>query len=212
MTSPTSSVDRCRNRRRPDTTSPSVASTRAPRRREVSRERKVGVIALAALSQANVGGSAVQVFRGAPGGFAPRDAIRTFCTASGVDQSAELSLRALPAHAQQMVMADGPAVGFNPSAILMARVRKAEQAMAGLALMAARSSPRPRPETVVAAAMGDPVAIFITQHAVDFSAENALRSLPVALQCRVLNEGPLRAANPSAVLMSRIHKAQLSAL
>eukprot|EP00439_Symbiodinium_sp_Y106_P086708 s400_g35.t1 len=67
---------------------------------------------------------------------------------------------------------------------------------------------RPRPETVAAAAAGDPVAKFCMQHAVDYSAENALRALPVELQCRILNEGPLRASNPSAVLMSRIRKAQ----
>ncbi|CAK9101895.1 2-isopropylmalate synthase [Durusdinium trenchii] len=67
---------------------------------------------------------------------------------------------------------------------------------------------RPRPETVAAAAAGDPVAKFCMQHAVDYSAENALRALPVELQCKILNEGPLRASNPSAVLMSRIRKAQ----
>ncbi|CAK9051983.1 unnamed protein product [Durusdinium trenchii] len=38
---------------------------------------------------------------------------------------------------------------------------------------------RPRPETVAAAAAGDPVAKFCMQHAVDYSAENALRALPV---------------------------------
>eukprot|EP00435_Cladocopium_sp_Y103_P034681 s3413_g9.t1 len=59
-----------------------------------------------------------------------------------------------------------------------------------------------------AAAAGDPVAKFCMQHAVDYSAENALRALPVELQCKILNEGPLRASNPSAVLMSRIRKAQ----
>ncbi|CAE7944164.1 leuA [Symbiodinium necroappetens] len=59
-----------------------------------------------------------------------------------------------------------------------------------------------------AATAGDPVAKFCMQHAVDYSAENALRALPVELQCKILNEGPLRASNPSAVLMSRIRKAQ----
>eukprot|EP00927_Polykrikos_kofoidii_P078906 TRINITY_DN75703_c0_g1_i1.p1 TRINITY_DN75703_c0_g1~~TRINITY_DN75703_c0_g1_i1.p1 ORF type:complete len:284 (-),score=32.42 TRINITY_DN75703_c0_g1_i1:171-1022(-) len=68
-----------------------------------------------------------------------------------------------------------------------------------------------RPETVAAAAAGDPIAIFVAQHGADYSAERALRALPVDLQCRVLNEGPLRATNPSAVLMSRVRRVQSAA-
>lgn len=71
--------------------------------------------------------------------------------------------------------------------------------------------PRPvRRETAQAAADGDPVAIFVCQHGCDYSSEMALRNLPVEAQCKVLNEGPpLKASNPSAVLMSRIRRAQL---
>jgi len=64
---------------------------------------------------------------------------------------------------------------------------------------------------LLAAQAGDPVAIFVTQHGADYSAERALRALPVDLQCRVLNEGPLRAQNPSAVLMSRVRRVQTQA-
>merc|ERR1712070_664921 len=66
-----------------------------------------------------------------------------------------------------------------------------------------------RPETAAAAAAGDPIAIFVTQYGADYSAERALRALPLEMQCRVLNEGPLKAStgNPSAVLMSRVRRA-----
>lgn len=113
-----------------------------------------------------------------------------------------MALHAQQFHFRQPVMAEGIMNGFNHSAMLMARN--------SMGLGALPNNVRPRPETVAAAAAGDPIAIFCTQHSVDYSAENALRALPVELQCRVLNEGPLRAQNPSAVLMSRVRKAQLS--
>lgn len=105
-------------------------------------------------------------------------------------------------------MAGGPIAGVNASAILMVRVQKAEQ-------VASSTMPpkhaQPRAGTLVAAANGDPVAMFITQYGVDSSAENALRALPVELQHRVMAEGPLRGLNASALLMSRVRKAQNSA-
>lgn len=136
-----------------------------------------------------------------------QDAVGAFCRASGVDQNSELALRALPPQLQQVVVAEGAIMGMNPSAILIARIRKVETAVP-IGSVTPPPGYRPRPETVAAAAAGDPVAIFCTQHGVDYSAENALRALPVELQCRVLNEGPLRAQNPSAVLMSRVRKSQ----
>lgn len=143
-----------------------------------------------------------------PGGFGSTgDLVAMFCTACTVDQSTETALRALPGGLQQLVMAEGPASGPNASAIVMARVQKA-----ALGPQMAVPSFRPRPETMNAAASGDPVAILCAQGCVDYSAENALRSLPVELQCRVLNEGPLRAPNPSAALMSRVRKARIEGL
>jgi len=141
-----------------------------------------------------------------PAAVGASDVIGVFCRSAGADQNSEQALRALPAHLQQAVMAEGSIAGLNPSAVLMGRIRKVENNAGASA--AAAGLHRPRPETVAAAAAGDPVAKFCMQHAVDYSAENALRALPVELQCRILNEGPLRASNPSAVLMSRIRKAQ----
>lgn len=66
----------------------------------------------------------------------------------------------------------------------------------------------PRAETLAAAQAGDPVAIFIAQYGCDYSSEQALKALPIEKQCKVLNEGPLRGTNASAVLMSRIRRAQ----
>lgn len=143
-----------------------------------------------------------------PGGFGTAgDLVATFCAACTVDQSTETALRALPVGLQQAVMAEGPASGPEASAVVMARVQKA-----AMGPQMAVPSFRPRPETMNAAALGDPVAIFCAQGCVDYSAENALRSLPVELQCRVLNEGPLRAPNPSAALMSRVRKARIEGL
>ncbi|CAE8644106.1 unnamed protein product, partial [Polarella glacialis] len=118
-------------------------------------------------------------------------AIAVFCRSASADQSSELALRALPLHLQQAVMSEGSIAGFNPSAILMARVRKVEHS--ALAAGASSVASRPRADTLAAAAAGDPIALFCMQHAVDYSAENALRALPVELQCRILNEGPCRA-------------------
>lgn len=143
-----------------------------------------------------------------PAAVGASDVIGVFCRSAGADQNSEQALRALPVHLQQLVMAEGSIAGLNPSAVLMGRIRKVENNAGAANAAAAAGLHRPRPETVAAAAAGDPVAKFCMQHAVDYSAENALRALPVELQCKILNEGPLRASNPSAVLMSRIRKAQ----
>jgi len=143
-----------------------------------------------------------------PAAVGASDVIGVFCRSAGADQNSEQALRALPVHLQQLVMAEGSIAGLNPSAVLIGRIRKVENNAGAANAAAAAGLHRPRPETVAAAAAGDPVAKFCMQHAVDYSAENALRALPVELQCKILNEGPLRASNPSAVLMSRIRKAQ----
>merc|ERR1719263_844679 len=127
-------------------------------------------------------------------------------------------------HVQQQIISEGPLHGPNGSAVLMARVRKAEQRLskpggvdvplaapvsqasmaATLTMQAMGQGPerRPRPETLALAARGDPIAIFVTQNGIDYSAETALRSLPINQQCKVLNEGPLRGTNASRVLMA----------
>eukprot|EP00435_Cladocopium_sp_Y103_P065216 s218_g27.t1 len=74
------------------------------------------------LALGNFGGRAAG--QGAPG---QNDQISLFCRASGVDQRAEISLRGLPVHLAAEIMAQGPILGVNSSAVLMARIHKAEQ-------------------------------------------------------------------------------------
>lgn len=150
----------------------------------------------------NFGGRAAGV--GAPGA---NDAIGAFCRASGVDQRAEIALRGLPVHLSSEVVSQGPILGVNSSAILMARVYKAEQQS-----RVVRAPLMMRPDALAAMASGDPVAIFIAQFGVDASAESALRSLPSELQRQVISDGPLRGLNASALLMSRIRRVQSNAV
>lgn len=150
----------------------------------------------------NVG--AMGNFGGRAAGFGrpgQNDWISAFCLTSGVDERAEVALRGLPLHLAQLVVAEGPILGNNASAMLMLRVQKAEQL--------SRSTSHVqmvRSDTVAAARGGDPIAAFVVQYGVDQSAEVALRALPLELQRAVINDGPLRGNNASALLMSRIRK------
>lgn len=53
-------------------------------------------------------------------------AVEQFLQETRADQRASGALRALPAELQRKVVAEGPVSGTNPSAVLMARVRKVE--------------------------------------------------------------------------------------
>mmetsp|Transcript_87868 Transcript_87868/g.273093 ORF Transcript_87868/g.273093 Transcript_87868/m.273093 type:complete len:256 (+) Transcript_87868:433-1200(+) len=145
----------------------------------------------------NFGGRAAGI--GAPGA---NDAIGAFCRASAVDQRAEIALRGLPPHLANEVVAQGPILGVNSSAILMVRVHKAEQQnmQPKMAL--------PRPGYMPVVNPSDPISAFIAAYGVDSSAESALRALPPELQSQVISDGPLRGMNASALLMSRIRRVQ----
>jgi len=54
----------------------------------------------------------------------PNDAISVFTGMNNLDHAAGNALRALPLYVQDMVMGEGPVRGRNPSAILMAWIRK----------------------------------------------------------------------------------------
>ncbi|CAK9061992.1 unnamed protein product [Durusdinium trenchii] len=96
-----------------------------------------------------------------------------------------------------------PILGVNSSAVLMARIHKAEQ------MSRTRNLSLGNTAAVQAAhASGDVVTAFIMQYGVDASAEGALRALPIDAQRQVIGEGPLRGLNASALLMSRIRRVQ----
>lgn len=144
----------------------------------------------------NFGGLAAGA--GAPG---QNDTIGAFCRLCGVDERAEIALRNLPQHLAAQIIAEGPVLGVNASAILMVRVHKAERE--GMPFRLLVVPPRPR-----FAGGSDPVDAWINQYGVDISAENAFRALPPELQRYVINEGPLRGMNASALLMSRVRRVQ----
>jgi len=70
---------------------------------------------------------------------APTDPVTAFVKEHGVDNLAEESLRKLPADLQREVIAEGPLIGSNSSAVLMSRVRNVEQAASGSRNSAGRS-------------------------------------------------------------------------
>mmetsp|Transcript_77347 Transcript_77347/g.128230 ORF Transcript_77347/g.128230 Transcript_77347/m.128230 type:complete len:105 (+) Transcript_77347:2-316(+) len=84
----------------------------------------------------------------------------------------------------------------------MVRIHRAEQQKM------AQPGPVVRPDTLAAALAGDPIAAYVAQYGVDQSAESTLRLLSPELQCAVMNDGPLRGTNTSAMLMSRIRRYQ----
>lgn len=70
-------------------------------------------------------GSLVAQMMGMPNRPGP-DPVAIFCDANQLDVAAANALRALPPDLRQDVMAEGSVRGRNPSAILMARIRKVQ--------------------------------------------------------------------------------------
>lgn len=166
-----------------------------------------------------------------PQGTSPGLNVGAYCAQCGVDMNAEQALRSLPEEAQRAVMSEGLCVGMNPSALLMARVRKArDNAPPGCGVSAGGQllnfPPPPdyggqviTPPQMHIGCSGPPppngsgelrdhVERFLTQNCVDVSAGQALRSAPPEVQRQVLTDKPLQGChNPSAVLMANIRRA-----
>lgn len=132
------------------------------------------------------------------------EVLNAFCMQNRVDQSAAATLRNMRPEQQVAVMQEGPLAGSNPSAVLMARIRKVQSATT------LSSSAGSTERMAAAVATGDPISLFVASNKLDFAAENALRQLTIEQCCAVLNEGGVTGChNPSAVLMGRIRKVQL---
>lgn len=113
----------------------------------------------------------------------------------GVDESAAQALLSAPRQVQQSILRDKSIQlqGWeNPSAVLMAIIRRATSA--GL--------------EVAATAANDDVARWASQNNLDQSAVSAIRSLPPELQRKVMDMGPVLGSNPSAIVMGRIRLAR----
>uniref|UniRef100_A0A7S4QH61 Uncharacterized protein n=1 Tax=Alexandrium monilatum TaxID=311494 RepID=A0A7S4QH61_9DINO len=96
-----------------------------------SRERRAGLLFQPSATAAKeVAGSAAVGMTAAPPATPavsrPPDAVSRFVELNGLDVAAGNALRALPLELQQDVMAEGSVRGRNPSAILMARIRKVQ--------------------------------------------------------------------------------------
>jgi len=124
--------------------------------------------------------------------------IEAFIAKNNIDASAGAKLRALSPQAQQLVLERGDLQDArNPNAVLMGRIRDAEQNARG-----------PLPPISTAPASSD-VEQFIADNRIDPSAGNKLRALPEDIQKTVMSRGNLTdARNPNAMLMGRIRDAE----
>eukprot|EP00928_Gymnodinium_smaydae_P051251 TRINITY_DN3478_c0_g1_i1.p1 TRINITY_DN3478_c0_g1~~TRINITY_DN3478_c0_g1_i1.p1 ORF type:complete len:276 (-),score=49.89 TRINITY_DN3478_c0_g1_i1:120-947(-) len=141
---------------------------------------------------------------GAFGGAASGGDVEAFIVKNNLDASAGAKLRGLPAHVQKLVLDRGDlSDARNPNAVLMGRIRAAEQDAAAGAGGGVSAAPIPT---------GPPstnVDQFIADNRLDVSAGDKLRSLPPDIQRAVMERGNLTdARNPNAMLMGRIRDAQ----
>jgi len=120
--------------------------------------------------------------------FDPGTPEAAFVQQNAFDSGALAAFKALREDIRRQVMAEGPVTGNNPSAMLVARIKKVESSLN--------------------AVPNNAVSVFCQENRLDLSAEHALRALTPEVASRVMSEGPLLGSNPSAVLMSRIHKAR----
>lgn len=144
---------------------------------------------------------------------AASDAVSDYCRRFGVDGAAEQALRSLPLEGQKAIMSDDLS-GTNPSALLMARIRKAKETFRSTAVPPPMAASLVQNVTLPLSSLaslpfsaplpGDMVGLFALQNGLDRTAEATLRALPADLQQRVLDLGPVQGTNPSAVLMGRI--------
>jgi hypothetical protein len=114
----------------------------------------------------------------------------------GVDEAAVQALLSAPVEVQQKILMDKATTyqGLeNPSAVLMASLRRASSSVPGFT-----------------ADGDDAIAKWAAQNQLDHSAHAAVRSLPPALQRKVMDMGPVLGVNSSAIVMGRIRLARMS--
>lgn len=126
--------------------------------------------------------------------------LEEFSLMNNLDEKCVQVLNIQPPEVQQYVISQGPAGGTNPSAIVMARIKK----------FGAGSSfqipPAVTPSGFDLANVPEKVEEFIAVHALDEQCAQLLRTQTVDVQVAVLNLGPAEGRNSSAMVMGRIGK------
>jgi len=121
-----------------------------------------------------------------------RSALMRFIRDNNVDEGAQDALWELGPEEQDQILGEGPCTGANPSAVLMSRIRR-------LAIQRAAYAPPLNP--------GD-VDRFLRENEIDEAAAATLRDCDPEIQKRVVAEGQVTGRNPSAIVASRIRRAQ----
>jgi len=132
------------------------------------------------------------VASGQEGGQSLRSALMRFIRDNNVDEGAQHALWELGPEEQDQILGEGPCTGANPSAVLMSRIRR-------LAIERAAYAPPLNP--------GD-VDRFLRENKIDDAAAATLRDCDPEIQKRVVAEGQVTGRNPSAIVASRIRRAQ----
>jgi len=126
------------------------------------------------------------------GGHSLRSSLMRFIRENNVDEDAQDALWELGPEEQDSILREGPCTGANPSAVLMSRIRR-------LAVERAAYAPPLNP--------GD-VERFLGENGIDNTAGTMLRECDPEIQKRVVAEGSVTGRNPSAIVASRIRRAQ----
>jgi len=129
---------------------------------------------------------------GQEGGHSLRSALMRFIRDNSVDEGAQDALWELGPEEQDQILREGPCTGVNPSAVLMSRIRR-------LAIERAAYAPPLNP--------GD-VDRFLRENVIDSAAGATLKECDPEIQKRVVAEGQVTGRNPSAIVASRIRRAQ----
>ncbi|CAK0895434.1 unnamed protein product, partial [Prorocentrum cordatum] len=142
-----------------------------------------------------------------------REAVERFLVSNQVDVSASQALRTAPPEVQRQVLADKPLQGCNnPSAVLMANIRRA-MGVGGVCLGPAGGiapsgglGPGAAMPMAPAGGLDDAVGQWAAHNGLDASAVGSLRTLPPELQQKVMDMGPVLGRSPSAIVMGRIRQ------
>jgi len=120
----------------------------------------------------------------------PAEELRNFIKENGLDSHAEEALRKQTDEVIQAILSEGPLRGRNPSALLVARIRQITSTI--------RQEEKYYTQNEIDA--------FAEESGLDGKAHEVLSAQSDDLIRRIIDEGPLRGRNPSALLMARIRQ------
>ena len=124
--------------------------------------------------------------------------VEDFAQANALDAKCKDALLSQAPEVQRAVVAQGPAEGRNPSAMVMGRIAKAQKDLGAFGEV-----PMPPVDGLL-----DQLEGFIAENALDEMCAESLRNQSPECQAAVLNQGPASGRNASAMVMGRIAKFQ----